>query len=127
MQPEINLVDPDLYATGDPHAAFRWLRTNEPVYRHPATDIPAFWALTRYEDVRAAYRDHATFSSAQGIMLRPADLGPDPGGGRTLALTDPPRHRRLRGIVDEWFTLRSIRTIETQVRDVVRDVVDQAL
>lgn len=127
MRPEINLVDPGLYATGDPYAVFRWLRTHEPVYRHPATDIPAFWALTRYDDVRAAYRDHATFSSAEGIMLRPAGLGADPGGGRTLALTDPPRHRQLRGIVDEWFTLRSIRTIEAQVQQVVRDVVDQAL
>jgi len=127
MRAEINLVNPELYATGDPYAQFRWLRANEPAYWHPATDIPAFWALTRYDDVRAAYRDPATFSSAQGILLRPANLGPDPGGGRTLALTDPPRHRRLRGLVDEWFTVRSVRSIEAQIQHVVGEVVDQAL
>ncbi|MDL4820045.1 cytochrome P450 [Actinomadura opuntiae] len=124
---QINLVDPALYSHGDPYAQWRWLRANAPVFRHPATDFPDFWALTRYEDVRSAYRDAETFSSAQGILLRPAGHGDDPGGGRTLALTDPPRHRRLRGLVDEWFTVRSVRAVEAGMADITRQVVDRAL
>ncbi|MEU1917710.1 cytochrome P450 [Streptomyces massasporeus] len=123
----INLVDPKLYSDGDPFALWRWLRANDPVHWHPPTELPGFWALTRYEDVRTAYRDAETFSSARGILLRPAEHGEDPGGGRTLALTDPPRHRMLRGLVDEWFTVRSVRALEAEMRDVTRDVVDQAL
>ncbi|MER5733848.1 cytochrome P450 [Streptomyces sp. NPDC002138] len=125
----INLVDPALYSTGDPFAQWRWLRANEPVYWHPPTDDghPGFWCLTRYEDVRAAYRDAETFSSAQGILLRPAAHGVDPGGGRTLALTDAPRHRQLRGLVDEWFTVRSVRALESEMRDITERVVQQAL
>jgi cytochrome P450 len=123
----INLVDPELYSDGDPFALWRWLRANDPVHWHPPTELPGFWALTRYEDVRTAYRDAETFSSAQGILLRPAEHGEDPGGGRTLALTDAPRHRMLRGLVDEWFTVRSVRALEAEMRDVTRDVVDQAL
>ncbi|MFF5969836.1 cytochrome P450 [Streptomyces collinus] len=123
----INLVDPKLYSDGDPFALWRWLRANDPVHWHPPTEVPGFWALTRYEDVRTAYRDAETFSSAQGILLRPSEHGEDPGGGRTLALTDPPRHRMLRGLVDEWFTVRSVRALEAEMRDVTRDVVDQAL
>jgi cytochrome P450 len=125
--PHINLVDPQLYSQGDPFSQWKWLRENEPVYWHPPTELPGFWAITRYEDIRAAYRDSETFSSAQGILLRPTDHGADPGGGRTLALTDRPRHRQLRGLVDEWFAVRSIRALEAEMADIARNVVDQAL
>jgi cytochrome P450 len=124
--PEINLVDPALYAKGDPFAQWQWLRANAPVYWHRATELPPFWALTRYEDIRTAYRNPG-FSSAQGILLRPAEHGADPGGGRTLALTDPPRHRQLRGVVDEWFAVRSVRALETEMTGIARAVIDQAL
>ncbi|MET7350965.1 cytochrome P450 [Streptomyces mirabilis] len=125
--PPINLVDPGLYAHGDPFVQWRWLRANEPVYWHPPTELPGFWALTRYEDVRTAYRDAETFSSAQGILLRPEAHGTDPGGGRTLALTDAPRHRQLRGLVDEWFAVRSVRRLEYEMAEITRSIVDKAL
>lgn len=123
----INLVDPKLYSDGDPFVQWSWLRANDPVHWHPPTDLPGFWALTRYDDIRTAYRDAETFSSARGILLRPVEHGEDPGGGRTLALTDPPQHRALRGLVDEWFTVRSVRALESEMRNVTREVVDQAL
>lgn len=122
--PGINLVDPGLYSNGDPFVQWRWLRANEPVYRHGPTDYPKFWALTRYEDIKAVFRDAETFSSAQGILLRPSGHGADPGGGRTLALTDPPRHRQLRGLIDQWFTVRSVRTIEATMQEVAGRVID---
>ncbi|OIJ89374.1 cytochrome P450 [Streptomyces colonosanans] len=125
--PLINLVDPELYAKGDPFIQWRWLRSHQPVYWHAPTEYPGFWVLSRYEDIRAAYRDAATFSSAQGILLRPESHGADPGGGRTLALTDPPRHRQLRGLIDKWFSVRSTRAMEQDVLSVVRRVVDDAL
>ena len=123
----INLVDSGLYSHGDPFAQWRWLRENDPVHRHEPTDYPSFWALTRYQDVKAVFRDPETFSSARGILLRPAGHGADPGGGRTLALTDPPRHRQLRGLVDDWFTVRSVRGVETRMREVAGTVIGLAL
>lgn len=124
---EINLVDPELYASGDPYAVWRWLRANDPVRWHPPGDLPGFWILTTYDEIRAVYRDPATFSSAGGILLRPEKHGADPGGGRTLALTDPPRHRQLRAIVDDWFTPRSVRALDAEMRDVARDVILRAI
>jgi cytochrome P450 len=124
---EINLVDPKLYSHGDPYAVWRWLRANDPVRWHLPTELPGFWILTKYADVRAVYRDPATFSSAQGILLRPEKHGTDPGGGHTLALTDPPRHRQLRALVDDWFAVRAVRTLEAEMREVAREVVMRAL
>jgi len=88
---KINLTDPNLYSHGDPYAQWRWLREHEPVYWHPAAELPGFWALTKYDDARAVYRDPATFSSAGGILLRPENYGDDPGGG----LPWPLRIRRI--------------------------------
>jgi cytochrome P450 len=124
---KINLTDPNLYSHGDPYAQWRWLREHDPVHWHPPGELPGFWALTTYDDARAVYRDPATFSSAGGILLRPENYGDDPGGGRTLALTDPPHHRQLRAVVDDWFSPRSVRALEAKMRDVVRDVIIRAL
>jgi cytochrome P450 len=124
----INLTNPDLYSHGDPHAAWRWLREHDPVHWHPPSeDYPGFWVLTKYDDVRAVYHDPATFSSAGGILLRPETYGDDPGGGRTLALTDPPKHRKLRALVDDWFAPRAIRLLDTEMREIAHDVVTRAL
>lgn len=124
---EINLTDPELYSHGDPFAVWRWLRANDPVRWHPPAELPGFWILTKYDDVQAVYRDHATFSSARGILLRPEEHGEDPGGGRTLALTDPPRHRQLRAIVDGWFVPRNVRALEAEMREVTSGVVRAAV
>ncbi len=124
---KINLTDPGLYSRGDPYAVWRWLREHDPVHWHPPGLLPGFWVLTKYDDVRAVYRDPATFSSAGGILLRPEIHGADPGGGRTLALTDPPYHRQLRALVDDWFAPRAIRLIEAEMRQVAHDVVVRAL
>lgn len=123
----IDLADPKLYSQGDPYAVWRWLRDNDPVRWNPPAELPGFWILTKYDDIRDVYRDPATFSSAGGILLRPEEHGSDPGGGRTLALTDPPRHRQLRTAVDRWFVLRSVRELEAEMRQVASDVVTRAL
>lgn len=123
----IDLVDPQLYATGDPHAIWRWLRHNDPVHWHaPARGMPGFWVLTRYRDIAPVLGDPAKFSSAQGILLRPASHGRDPGGGRTLALTDPPRHRQLRSVIKPWFTERAVRNLKPVIRAIVRALLDEA-
>lgn len=121
------LTDPGLHADGDPHAVWEWMREHAPVYRHEATNLPPFWSLTRYEDIRDVYRDVDTFSSARGVLLRPAALGDDPGGGMTLALSDNPRHRQLRGLMAAWFNTRAVRALEGYIHSATRAVVARCL
>ena len=64
----IALLDPASFDGGQPHAQFRWLRENDPVHRHAEPDGgPGFWAVTRYDDVRAISRNHAVFSNEPSI------------------------------------------------------------
>ena len=126
--PDIDrIADPELHVGGDPHELWRWMREFSPVHRHEAGELPAFWSLTRYEDIRAVYRDPATFSSARGVLLRPARLGDDPGGGLTLALSDPPRHKELRSLMADWFSTRAVRGLEDSIRAAARTAVARAL
>lgn len=126
MHPD-QLADPALHATGDAHALWRWMRAHAPVHRHQAGGLPAFWSVTRYHDVRAVYTDHQSFSSAHGVLLRPTALGADPGGGMTLALTDPPRHRMLRALLAPRFSTRAARELQEALRGDVHRVLGQAV
>jgi cytochrome P450 len=121
------LADPEFHATGEPHAVWRWMREHAPVHWHPEAELPGFWSVTRHADVRAVYGEPGVFSSAHGVLLRRVDRGADPGGGLTLALTDPPRHRRMRALIAGHFSMRAALASEEVIRADVRETLDDAL
>ena len=126
---EIDLTDPDLYATGDPHAVWRFLRENAPVFWQRQRSGPGFWAITRYEDVRRVSREPATFISSGGTstmdLERPDSASFDYQIMRgTLVITDPPRHTKLRALVNKAFTPQAVSALEPYVRRVVDQILD---
>ncbi|MEV7124415.1 cytochrome P450 [Streptomyces sp. NPDC093260] len=118
----VDLTDVAPFAAGRHHEVFRRLRAEAPVYRNPSADGPGFWALTRYEDVLAAYRDHDTFSSAHGAILGGSfRTGGDTASGDMLVASDPPRHRLLRRALHPPFGPAMVERVTDQVRRLVRD------
>lgn len=94
--PRIDLSTTHLFAHGSPYEAFHWLRHNDPVYWNP-TDSGGFWALTKYDDIAAAYLHPDTYSSSRGTMLGGSfRSSSDTSSGQMLISTDPPRHTQLR-------------------------------
>ena len=77
-----------------------------------------FYALSRDEDVCAASKDWATFSSARGTDLSTlsAELA-DPI--EALLMMDPPKHDRLRALVSRVFTLGAVTALEPMVAEVI--------
>jgi cytochrome P450 len=68
--------------------------------------------LSRYTDIVAALADWKTYSSASGNLM--TEL---PGrAGATLGTTDPPRHDRLRGLVQHAFTRRNLEALADPMR-----------
>ena len=97
---EIDLTDVELYVHGDPHAAFRMLRQQAPVFWHERGRASAFgdepfWAVTSYAGVARVFRDSAIFTGADGQVL---DLDPTPLEG-FIGLAEGPEHRRWRRAV----------------------------
>ncbi len=124
---EVDLTDPTLYAFGDPHAVFSLLRAEAPVFWNREANGPGFWALTRYDDIARVYRDPATFRSEYGTILTTHRDKPDPAAGKMLALTDPPRHPKLRQPIYRGFTPHMVERLEQRVRATVDALLDEAL
>ncbi len=121
---EIDLFDLDLFADGPPHELFQRLRDESPVCFLPEPDGPGFWAVTRYEDVVAVSRDATTFTSAPRVFI--ADPDDAVGDEHLLINIDPPRHTKLRKIVNRGFTPRQVAVLEPRVREIVVGLLEDA-
>lgn len=101
---------------------YRRLRDEAPIYYSAKWD---FWALTRYEDVAPATKDHETFSSAKGATLDMVkahdDAIPVP---KVIISMDPPEHQKMRRLVSNVFTPRAIAALEDMVRDKVYERIE---
>jgi cytochrome P450 len=122
-----SVTDPDLYATGDPHAVWRTLRKECPVKWHEGDGAFSFWSVTGYQDGQRVLRDWENFTSTRGTMLRDDLSTPYPGAGTMLALTDPPRHDVIRKCISPLFTPRAVGRLEDRARKTVGALIDQAL
>jgi cytochrome P450 len=122
-----DLSDPDLYAYGDPHAAWRELRASAPVAFNAEAEGPGFWAVTGYAPATEVYKNADAFSSAKGIVLREDRWSPDPAGGRMLALTDAPRHGKVRALLNRAFTPRMVARLGATAGAEARRLVDAAV
>jgi cytochrome P450 len=125
-QMTIDLLSPASFADGQPHEQFRWLRDHAPVYRHPEPDGPGFWAVTRYDDVREVGRDPDNFSSVPGIMI-PDLVGLDFGEHQMMIMSDPPRHTRLRRVVNTQFTPRAAERLRVRIDELARQIIDAVI
>jgi len=99
-----------------------------PYYRRLRDEAPCFWSeeaqmwiLSRYADIVSAGQDWQTYSSASGNLM--TEL---PGrAGATLGSSDPPRHDRLRGLIQHAFMKRNLMALEEPIREVARTVFGQ--
>ena len=120
---DLDIVDPDTYVEGFPHATFKRLRDDEPVSWWQEHDGgKGFWAVTRYEDLLHVSQHVELFSSAQGITLEEIE-GDDFHLRRNMLEYDPPEHTRYRRLVSKPFSRREVYAYEEGIRQLARDVV----
>lgn len=109
----------DIEIDTNPYGIWKRMRDEAPVYRNDAYD---FWALSRYDDVEAAHRDPATFSSAHGTVLEIMSSGEMPQN--MMIFLDPPAHGRLRTLVSRAFTPRRVDGLEPHIRELCALLLD---
>lgn len=99
----------------DPFPFYKTLRDEHPCFW---SEEAGMWVLSRYTDIVAAGNDWETYSSARGNLM--TEL---PGrAGATLGTTDPPRHDRLRGLIQQAFMKRNMESMAEPVRNIARQV-----
>lgn len=97
----------------DPFPAYKTLRDEHPCFWSPEAGT---WILSRYADIVSAGQDWQTFSSAKGNLM--TEL---PGrAGATLGTTDPPRHDRLRGLIQHAFMKRNLESLADPIRGIAQ-------
>jgi cytochrome P450 family 142 subfamily A polypeptide 1 len=114
MTREFDLLDGHWYA-GNPYRDWAWMRDNAPAYWDEKNEV---WALTRYDDVLAAEKDPATFSSHRA---------PRPHGHHLpmMISMDAPEHSRRRKLVSKGFTPRRVRDHEPTIRRICTHIIDR--
>jgi cytochrome P450 len=111
MSGRLNLMTPE--ALANPFPLYAELRRNAPVSQ---VDPGGFYAVTRYDDVLAVFKNPQLFSS-EGFRnaTKPAWLGHNPFGDSMIVM-DPPHHGRLRTLVNRAFTPTAMTRLEQRVR-----------
>lgn len=103
------LFTPDVLR--DPYPLYDQLRSAAPVFREPQSGL---WMVFGYDEVKRALTDHESFSSRHG----PAEW---------MIFQDPPMHPRLRALVAQAFTPRSVQSLEPHIRELSSELLDPLL
>src|SRR5208337_1735047 len=83
----------------DPYAVYRQLRSQTPVFNDPTTGL---WVALDYDSVKRVLNDHELFSSRLGPAF-------------WMTFLDPPKHTKLRALISQAFTPKSIANLEPQI------------
>lgn len=105
----------------NPFDIYRRMREEAPLYYDERGD---FYALTRHEDVAAAFKDFETYSSARGCDLAMVRKGDVPQ--KSIIFMDPPDHRHMRSLLNKAFTPRAIQSQKETVLELVDKYLGEA-
>jgi len=114
--------------TDDPYPHFAELRARRPIEANPL----GFWALWRYRDVSEVLRAKMSVEEGRAASRGPmadayeramAEAGFE-GAVVSMLDRDPPDHTRLRKLVAQAFTPRTIAQLEPTVQKLVDDALD---
>ena len=109
---EIDVLDRSFYL--DPHPGYARLRAESPL---SWDEVHGLWVVSKHEDVTYVSTHADQFCSGQGVRpTQSIDL--------SIIGLDGDRHIRQRRLLNQGFSPRMIRAMETRVRQVVTEVLD---
>ncbi|GAB35615.1 cytochrome P450 [Gordonia otitidis] len=131
-----DFTNPDVLEAGLPITEFAHLRKTAPVWWNEQpigtsgfTD-GGYWVISRHKDVREISKNNQVCSAnAKGAVIRLPDyITPDQIEFTKALLInhDPPEHTRLRKIVSRLFTPRAVGSLEENLRESARKIVEAA-
>ena len=106
----------------DPYPVLANLREHDPVHINPDGSL----YLTRYEDVRAVYRDRTMISDKTVAFKDKFGDGPLYTHHTTsLIFNDPPYHTTVRKLLASAFTARKLAEMEPLIGEIVDTLLDE--
>ncbi len=127
---ETTLQDPKILAR--PNAFYWTMRHEDPVHYDEGLDM---WLVSRYEDLQTVLADPITFSVEKGYKEQYAkgfidefkEILERDGGGYfpDAIMSDPPRHTRIRKLMEGAFTAHRVKQLEPEITEVVSSLIDK--
>lgn len=96
----------------NPFPFYRLARLGGGVHRFGPRGV---WMAFRYQDVKVVLSDFERFSS---------QMGAEGNGPPSLISTDPPRHTRLRSLVNRAFTPKAVAALEPRIASLAAELLD---
>lgn len=122
---DVDLANLDTFVEGVPHDMFDLLRRDAPAYFHPEPDGAGFWCIVRYADLQQISHDWAHYSSEWGITLHESEESQLEQQRMMMLMMDPPKHTKLRLLVNKGFTPRVVERLHQRIREISVDIVEQ--
>jgi cytochrome P450 len=98
-------------ARRNPWPLYDEFRRTSPLLHEPRSGL---WLVFDYENVKRVLHDHDAFSSRHG----PAEW---------MVFLDPPRHTKLRALISQGFTPKSVADLEPRIRELAGELLDRRL
>ena len=124
MQQTSELIALNRAFVQDPWSVYQRLRSAGPVRRAVMTGGEPVWLVTGYDETRALLADQRLSTDFFGVRaLLPGPAGPyeSPLSAHMLN-TDPPAHTRLRALVDQAFTERTVARLRPRIERIADDL-----
>jgi cytochrome P450 len=102
----------------EPAAFYARLRHDAPLVFVPPLQT---WLVFRYEDVQRVLTDYATFSSRVPFPPEQTDFT------QSVNFMDPPRHKSVRALAQQSFTLKRVEAMAPRIAEIARDLLDAVL
>jgi len=112
------LIDENIF--DNPYPAFARLREEQPVYRIPEFDA---WFISRFQDAIAVLHDDEHFSKADTILTR--NMHPTVRKLFSTLQQDDPDHRRIRTVLQKFFSIRDLKAFEQEVQSIVDGAIEK--
>ena len=116
----------------DPFPLLQMAREEQPIFYNADID---YWIVSRYDDIKAIFREHETFTAANTItpivpfseavrtMLSEGGYTPQP----VLSNNVPPSHTRIRQLVNKLFLPRRMQSFSDAIRALAVNAIERII
>ena len=112
----------------NPYPVYARARKEAPIFYH---EMLGLWIVTRYDDISRILKDPIRFSSAHkfdpAFPLPPIVLEILKQGYPKMFMlptSDPPNHKRLRGLFNKGFSIQKVAAMELPIKEIANSLVD---
>ncbi|WP_433945093.1 cytochrome P450 family protein [Paenibacillus sp. SN-8-1] len=107
--------------TKNPYPVYAQLREMDPIYKCVFPQGSEGWMITRYEDAVEAFKDPRL---SKDVVKHGGQNGEQSVFSRSMLFSDPPDHKRLRGLVQQSFTPVLIEGMRGRIQEITDELLD---